>query len=250
MSVCGGWSLVRHAADGSHAITLWCRSWRCPDCFPRRMAALKKQAAAGNPSTFLTLTVNPMLGGTVEERAQQLSDALKVLIKRARRKFRKSRIEYFAVFEETRKGEPHLHILLRAPYLPQRWLSAVMNELISSPIVDIRRIHGRRQVVNYIAKYVSKGPRAFGTMKRYWASQGYDPRESGPERVADEFGSRWYAVKIPLFLIEEEWKAAGMLVTSDGRNGLFAPMGRRSRPQAESVPWRDILHARRAKCRA
>ena len=249
MSVCGGWSLIKHETAGSRAITLWCHAWSCPDCFPHRMAALKKIAAAGNPTTFLTLTINPMRGGSVEERAQDLSNALKILIKRARRKFQKAPIEYFAVFEETKKGEPHLHILMRAPFIPQRWISAVMNELITSPIVDIRKIHGKRQVINYIAKYVAKGPKSFGSMKRYWASRGYDPHESGPDRVADEFGSRWYAVQRPLFMIAEEWKAAGMLVVADGDHGIFAPMGRRCRPLSESVPWRDILHARRAHAR-
>lgn len=249
MSVCGGWSLVRHGTDGSHAITLWCRSWSCPDCFPHRMAALKKIAAAGNPTTFLTLTINPMRGGSVEERAQDLSDALKILIKRARRKYRKAPIEYFAVFEETKKGEPHLHILMRAPFLPQRWISEVMNELVSSPIVDIRHIHGKRQVVNYISKYVAKGPKSFGTMKRYWSSRGYDPRETGTDRIRDEFGSPWYAVQRPLFLVEEEWEAAGMLVVKDGEHAIFAPMGKRCRPIRDSVPWRDILHARRTGSR-
>ena len=181
-------------------------------------------------------------------RARALSDALKILIKRARRKFRKAPIEYFAVFEETKKGAPHLHILMRAPYVPQKWISAVMDELIKSPIVDIRKIHGKRMVVNYIAKYVSKGPAAFGTLKRYWTSRGYDPKATGPERVADEFGSRWYAVQRPLFLIAEEWRAAGYLVVPDGEHALFAPMGRRCKPIEKSVAWRDILHARRARC--
>ena len=139
MSVCGGWSLVKHEQTGARAITLWCRSWQCADCMPFRLAGLKRMATDGKPTTFLTLTVNPAIGQSPEHRAQELSDAMKILFKRMRRKFTKSPIEYMAVFEETKKGEPHLHMLLRAPFVPQKWISETMAELIASPIVDIRQ---------------------------------------------------------------------------------------------------------------
>ncbi len=96
------------------------------------------------------------------------SDALKILIKRARRKFTKSPIEYLAVFEETKKGEPHLHILMRAPFIPQRWLSETMDELINAPIVDIRKVGAAKNAARYVAKYVGKGPKPFAALKRYW----------------------------------------------------------------------------------
>jgi hypothetical protein len=179
MSVCGGWSLVTLKRGYTNAITLWCRAWSCPDCNPRRLRQLKHLAASGHPTTFLTLTVNPAHGQSVNERARELSDALKIMVKRARRKFRKAAIEYIAIFEETKRGEPHLHLLARAPFIPQRWLSATMQELIEAPIVDIRKVHSARHVAFYVAKYIAKGPKPFGSLKRYWATPGYqvDRRE-------------------------------------------------------------------------
>lgn len=179
MSLCGGWSIIRvRPGLYTEAITLFCRSWLCPDCAPRRVAALKRSAVEGHPTTFMTLTVNPATGETPAVRAQALSDAFKVLIKRARRKFTKSEIEYLCVFEETKRGEPHLHILLRAPFIPQRWLSQTMDELISAPVVDIRRVGRARNAATYLAKYIGKGPKPFSNLKRYWFSKNFLPKEA------------------------------------------------------------------------
>jgi len=198
MTVCGGWSLVKFNGPTVHAITLWCRSWTCTDCAPFRIGGLKRMATNGQPTTFLTLTVNPKRGQSPDERAQELSDALKVMIKRARRKFTKAPIEYLAVFEETKKGEPHLHILMRAPFIPQRWISATMNELIEAPIVDIRAVGKVANAARYVAKYVGKGPKPFAALKRYWSTKGYDLAEKRDRQDEDEWGSGWRCIKEPL----------------------------------------------------
>jgi hypothetical protein len=209
MSVCGGWSLVKHDTHVTRAITLWCRAWSCSDCRPFRLSQLKRMATGGQPSTFLTLTVNPAIGQSVEDRAQQLSDAMKLLLKRMRRKFVKAPIEYMAVFEETKAGEPHLHILMRAPFVPQRWISDTMNELIQSPIVDIRAVGSMKGVARYVAKYIAKGPRAFGTMKRYWTSAAYDLSAVKKEKPQDEWGSGWSVTHAPLWSLKQLWTDCG-----------------------------------------
>lgn len=203
MTVCGGWSLVKHSAAGTSAITLWCRSWTCADCAPYRVAALKRMAMDGQPTTFLTLTVNPRRGQSPTERAQELSDALKILVKRARRKFAKGPIEYLAVFEETKKGEPHLHVLMRAPFLPQRWLSETMDELIEAPIVDIRRVGHVRNAARYVAKYVGKGPKAFASLKRYWSTPKYDLTRPKKEPSDEKPDSGWRVWREPLCVIAD-----------------------------------------------
>lgn len=170
---------------------------------PFRLSALKRFARDGNPTTFLTLTINPGIGESVEQRAQQLSDAMKLLVKRMRRKFVKEPIEYFAVFEETKKGEPHLHMLLRAPFVPQRWISDVMNELIASPIVDIRKVGSKHGVAKYVAKYVAKGPRGFGKLKRYWCSKGYAQGDAAQPKNKSPQAGLWSVWKEPLCVIAD-----------------------------------------------
>ena len=203
MTVCGGWSLVKTQTPVTRAITLWGRSWQCADCAPFRIAALKRFGRDGHPTTFLTLTVNPRHGQSPEQRAQELSDAWKIVVKRARRKFTKAPLEYFAIFEATKKGEPHLHILLRAPFIPQRWLSQAMDELIEAPIVDIRRVGSAKNAASYVAKYVGKGPKPFAALKRYWSSKGYQIDNVKPPKDPDGHGSGWRVWKEPLICIRD-----------------------------------------------
>ena len=75
------------------------------------------------------------------------------------------------MFEKTKTGWPHLHILCRMPYVPQAWLSRRMGELIDSPVVDIRALHNVRKAAAYVAKYIAKHPHRFEGCKRYWRSQ-------------------------------------------------------------------------------
>lgn len=203
MSICGGWSIAKHDKTGTTAITLFCRSWQCADCAPYRVSQLKKLAEEGQPTTFITLTVNPTQGEDRQERARALSNAWKLVVKRARRKFTKAKIEYLCVFEETKKGEPHLHILARAPFIPQKWLSDTMNELIAAPIVDIRKVGRAANAARYVAKYVGKGPKAFEALKRYWQSPGYDLREK-PEKDTGDFPWKpWHIYRLSIHALPE-----------------------------------------------
>jgi hypothetical protein len=226
MGVCGGWSLYKHEPGGTRAITLWCRAWTCTDCAPYRVGSLKRMAMAGKPTTFITLTVNPAHGQSPEQRAAELSNAWKIVVKRARRRWTKAPIEYLCVFEETKKGEPHLHILARAPYIPQKWLSEAMDELIHAPIVDIRAVGRVENAARYVAKYVGKGPKPFAALKRYWSSKGYELEKL--KRVwADEISkSGWRVWQEPLVFIRDIWTQWGRPCEWVTDYEIFAPNGR------------------------
>jgi len=225
MTLCGGWSIATHRHTGTTAITLWCRSWLCTDCAPKRIAALKHLAMDGQPTTFITLTVNPKRGQSPAERAQELSDAWKVVVKRARRKWTKAPLEYLAVFEETKKGEPHLHILARAPYIPQAWLSEAMNELIAAPIVDIRRVGAVANAARYVAKYVGKGPKAFAALKRYWSSKNYGPKAKEKLKPGDPGYTCWHVYREPLVVLREKFIGWGRACHWVSPHELFSPIG-------------------------
>jgi hypothetical protein len=225
MTVCGGWSLVKHSSTGVHGITMWCRAWSCGDCLPRRLAQLKRTAQQGRPSTFLTLTVNPAHGQSPEGRARELVDAMRTMLKRARRRFKGNEIAYLAVFEETKKGEPHLHMLMRAPFIPQRWISDQMSELIEAPIVDIRRVTNPRLAAQYVAKYVAKGPKAFGSLKRYWKTKNYVTRSKDEQERQNEKGSGWRPVNEPLFIVAEGWRTLRRVVAWITDHEIFSGHG-------------------------
>lgn len=243
MALCGSWSLISLRHGGTEGFTLWCRSWICTDCEPYRRAALCRFAKSGDPKTFMTLTVNPSVGTSPKDRAEKMVTAFRQLMRLARKRWNKSPIEYFAVFEATKQGEPHLHVLMRAPYIPQAWLSERMKELLGSPIVDIRFIDNAGRAAHYVSKYVGKRPGKFGTLKRYWHSKGYSPEQSIP-RDKDEISlTQWYVVKRPLWMIADDLKHMGWDVSWAGSDH-FTQLPLKTGPPG---PWRNHLSEEKVK---
>lgn len=215
MSICREWSLVKLTPEERRSKPLYCRSWNCETCRPKRKSQLMALAAAGEPSRFLTLTVNPAYGLNPEDRLKMLSHAWKVLVKRLRRIHGAAQVEYLAVVEATKRGEPHLHILLRAPFIPWRLISEAMDELIHAPIVDIRQIRSQKEVVSYVAKYITKGNHQFGTSKRYWHSKGYDLEGRRKPFIPWEPMFRWTIDRRNEHEIAREWLQPGWKTTMD-----------------------------------
>jgi len=180
------------------------------------------QAASGDPLRLLTLTVNPAYYANPEERLTKLAWAWRTCVKRLRRDLGADSIEYFAVVEETKAGEPHLHILLRSPFIPQRYISAVLGELINAPIVDIRRVRSASDVVRYVAKYITKKPAQFGTSKRYWQSRHYslDSRPSEEPKPTDSL--KWEIWREGLHSLLRAWIEGGLAARSDGKDAWVA----------------------------
>jgi len=206
MTLCREWSLVKHLDAFRFCKPLRCRSWGCDLCSPDRRRGLMAKAASGEPTRFLTLTVNPRRGGSPEERLAGLAHAWRILVKRLRRANPTDPIEYLAIVELTKRGEPHLHILLRSPYIPHALISAAMDELIDAPIVDIRRIREPKEVIRYVAKYLTKANVRLGTAKRYWSSRSYELDKEEPFEPETWMGPGWTIDKRPILTILNEWR--------------------------------------------
>lgn len=216
---CNETTKVKIGATAAVVKPLLCRSWKCPDCAPRRATALRHKAKAGKPNIFLTLTVSATQYETPELAANALVAAWRLIRRRAiseaRRDPRKrltpfgaysparnqdgrfgdatrrvellnGKLPFMAFFERTEAGWPHLHILCTANWIDQAWLSAQTAELLNSPIVDVRRIRTVRGVASYVTKYVTKSLVKFDTLKRYYSSRKYDPRPK-PEKLIEPF---------------------------------------------------------------
>jgi len=222
MTICSEWSLVKHTPEFKRAKPLYCRSWGCEVCRPRRKAQLMALCAAGAPVRFLTLTHNPRHGEDPHERLLRLSWAWRTAVKRLKRIYGKSSIAYLAIVEETKAGEPHLHILLRSPYIPQHVISRIMAELIDSPIVDIRKIRSMKEVVRYVAKYVTKAPAQFGSAKRYWRTSDWDVRADTEKEAVFMEGGTWIVSRHSLARIWDSWKYHGFELSLDGTDGIIA----------------------------
>lgn len=213
MSICRQWSLVKHLPDFKLIKPLKCRAWSCDFCAPDRKAQLMALAASGQPQRFITLTINPRHGESPEDRLRALSRAWRLVVKRLRRAHEGIEVEYLAIVEETKKGEPHLHILLRSPYIRQQFLSSAMKELIDSPIVDIRSVRNQGEIIRYVAKYITKAPKQFGHAKRYWCSRGYE-LDPPAKPTADDLANAWFeVVERPVDLVLWDYACRGYTFT-------------------------------------
>lgn len=188
-TTCGAWSAVTTLEDGSIlAHPLRCRSWNCPTCRTLNKRRLHARLPFTTPHSFLTLTCNPSAHPDPTTAFRSMSSAVNTLFKRIRRRYPSAVVEYFLIWERTKNGWPHAHLLLNAPYIPQPWLSSTWHELTGAPIVDIRAIHDATHLVSYLAKYLAKDPQAPPGMKRYRHSRGFFP--AATTTSYDSFGVR------------------------------------------------------------
>ena len=206
---CTDLTLVQHEGKSITAQPLYCRCWSCEICAPRRGRELRWLARSGEPTKFLTLTVNPRRGEGPHHRAQELRDAWRWLRRKLRERFPGHRFEFLAVFEATEKGEPHLHIAMRAPYVDQRWLSEPMAARIAAPIVDIRAVRDQGRVAWYIAKYMGKAPTRWEGCKRYWRSQGWQLWQRARDLARS---ARYYILRRPYDAVLEDQRTSGITV--------------------------------------
>jgi len=214
MPFCETNSILAEYPPGIKINPLRCNRWSCPECHPKRQARLKGEAFRGNPNTFITLTVNPEIGTGPDHRARDLVSAWRKVRRRAMKGWGNHKVPFIAVFEETKQGEPHLHILCRTKWIPQDWLSEEMQREIGAPIVDIRRVKGRKQVASYVTKYIGKNPEKFSGCKRYWRSQDYLIEKRKP--YSDPMGppsSRWFEKGLPDYISKKNSYGFYELVT-------------------------------------
>ncbi len=206
---CGEHSLVNEGHDGRRAVSLRCRAWTCEECALTRYRQLVALAKSGKPTRFITLTVNPSWGNSPEERAHALADAWRTVVRRWKTKKSLTAFPYLCVFEATKNGEPHLHILARIDWISVNWLRKLMKKLIAAPVIDVQEIKNQKKVAYYISKYVGKAPHRFATCKRYWTTQDWEVTKFEPEPPPGRWHSAWRIVRTPLNELAAEWRRQG-----------------------------------------
>lgn len=128
-----------------------------------------------NARRFITLTMAPDPDLTLAEHIDLINAGWRNLWKRLRREYGPAARGYVKVVELTAIGTPHLHILVDAPFIPQRHLSAAWYEITGQRIVDIRLIKSKQELSRYVSKYLTKN-HAYDTPRRRWSqSKGFLP---------------------------------------------------------------------------
>ena len=223
--LCSELSLVNRSNNRLNASVLKCKCWNCDLCEPGRRERVRRIALAGEPTKFLTLTVNPACGIDENERAKALVWAWRLLVKRIARRQKVKKIEYLWVMESTKAGEPHMHVLMRSDFIEQAWLSDVMRELINAPIVHIRRVDHKGSVARYVSKYCSKDLAGFHGCKRFGYTRGWIINNDYFEEM-DSFKSEgWQKCALNIGTIERELLFAGFAVEKDKYGNIVADAG-------------------------
>lgn len=174
----------------------------------------------GNPNRFITITCRLGEFRRKECAAKAIAIAWRTAVQRWRRLRPYHKCQYIAVFEETKQGWPHLHILWRGHWIEKRWLSDQMKELLNSPIVDVTKVDSVRRRAFYVAKYFSEAPVRFGTCKRYWTSKSYGKPYNTDAPPAFPKSTAVHVINKPARELLREWYREGRHVWTL-RNKIF-----------------------------
>lgn len=192
-----------------------CKRWSCPVCSQinrRRVIALGVKA---RPTAMLTLTLSSKDFPDPDDAARELKRGLVALRKRIARAHGGKSFAFLAVFEKHKSGHPHLHLLIRATYLPVKELRAMWESITGSFMVDIRKIDTVGKAAFYVAKYVGKDLATFTNCKRWWRS--HDFNEPANDNEIDERDRRgWGRIEADVRKMAALAKNVGMKVESDG----------------------------------
>ncbi len=154
--LCGKTVLIRLNPDTGQMtlVRLFCGRWDCPQCAARRRAKITAQAYAGRPERIIVLTMipNPSIG--LPGQIRYIRDRLRVLLQRIKRTF--GPFAYMSVLELQKNGTPHLHLLQRGTYIPQRWLSQVWHSLTGAHRVWIQKVDKKAGAIAEVTKYLLK----------------------------------------------------------------------------------------------
>jgi hypothetical protein len=228
-------------------IPLFCHSWGCPRCGPRKGRELIKRISAQPIERFITLTCKTTRFVSPLAAAAEMKDAYAILVRRIRRKYGK--FEYAGIWELHKSGWPHLHILSMGSYIPQKWLSVQWERLNIGFVVHISQVKNKRESAGYVAKYLVKGARrtweAFSNMRLVQVSAGFDGGGNGEAVKKADPGGKLVRVeaRVPE-IVEYLMLDLGFMWVDDddqGRVYLRAPPGGFRRVAKE--PWQYKLLA-------
>jgi len=145
----------------------WRREWLRKRRQSRFYQRVRSGLHLGGLMKFVTLTTSTESWAA----GKDIQRSFRALVMRLRRRGWCS--GYVKVTEFTEAGLPHLHVLIRGPYIPQSWLSEAWSEIHSSPVVDIRLVRGQHAAAGYLAKYLGKRMESRYSWSWDWVWRGF-----------------------------------------------------------------------------
>jgi hypothetical protein len=197
-----------------------CKSWSCPRCRPAKVAQWRAIIIAGKPNRFITLTTDPKLLPDPAAAVAHLNRSFPILIRDIRKNF--GPFEFVRVWEFTEKGYPHIHIVARGGFVPQKWISERWAKLGCGKIVDIRAVGKAKDAARYVAKYLGKSTdetaAALGKIRLINKSRGWTLPNPLLDPVEDMSDFTWKKFKADYGTILSDLASMGCELIE--RNGL------------------------------
>lgn len=197
---CGRGSLVARSPDGEQIIIVpfFCKSWKCKPCAVRLTERWRARIHLAHPERFITLTWDVRNEQDPVEAYSTMKEQFPKLVRLIRKRF--GQFEYVLIWEWTLRGYPHIHILQKGCYLPQKWLSKAWSHLGCGEVVFIKDVSSAKHINKYITKYLTKNGHLtamtlpFGRLIQ--ASQHFfdDIPQEKPENLYDD----WQWIYTPL----------------------------------------------------
>ena len=187
MNKCPRWGWVELSTrNRSYVKETICKTWSCMVCRNKLINMVKMRMEYGclkvGLSWLITLTLKPGEGRTLKD-ARYVKTAWTALLRSLKK--RSPNLSWIRVIEATKKGIPHLHLLVgglsttriaacvsdkskriytrkwfrmncRSDCLMHEW-AHVWSDVTDSFNVDVKEVYGVKGAVGYLAKYLIKG---------------------------------------------------------------------------------------------
>lgn len=242
MALCTNSAFVNAGPAEGEVSLLRCKKWDCETCKPYNRMKVMNAARRGKPNIFMTLTSKNGCFATPDEAARDMKRALVLLRRRIQRRWGIEKLPFIVVFERTKKGWPHMHLLLRGKYMHWRVLRGMWEELTGSHQVDVRFIKKHTQVLFYVTKYIGKELAAFAGCKRWWRSHNYNVVDEDPYQL-QPLGSWMEKISIEWGVIVEAMESG---IVEAEKVGKYKWRWRWPDDRRTGLPWRVLFYEKAA----
>jgi hypothetical protein len=165
-----------------------------------------------------------------------------MLVKRWRRKVPTDRVEYFLVWESTKAGWPHAHVLLAAPRVSKHWLSTQWRELTGSYIIDLQNVSSAQHAAGYLTKYLAKNPAVPAGQRRYRRSAAFFQTADEPPTLKLPILGKWQREPFNDLTLCYQWVSEGLFVQQmpNGTLNAYADPHRRQVLMSSQF-WENVV---------
>lgn len=164
-----------------------CKTWTCRLCAQTKIRRLAAKTCLASPNRLLTLTIDPAKYDSPRAAFEATAKQVPELIRMLRTKF--GPIEYLRVTEQTKKGWPHYHLLVRSAFIPHTVVKTLWMKLTGASIVDLRQVQKTFSAFQYLVKYLSKMHSLDWTERHCSYSTGFFPPETDEKPQKQQYYS-------------------------------------------------------------